>query len=107
MPVPKNAKQPQDRAIKAEAKGQHVEFDYEGVAYSIDRDNADNLEILEFVEDAQYIKAIRGYLGVEQWAKWKDANRDDKGRVSAGHFEPFVQACMDALGGGSGESSPS
>lgn len=106
MPAPKNAKQPQDRQAKAEAKrAQFIELDFEGEHYIIDRANAENLELMEFVEDEQYIKAIRGYVGPDQWAKFKDANRDEQGRVSPDSFEPFLTAVMSAIGGGP-ESSP-
>jgi hypothetical protein len=103
-PKPTDVKLPQDHAAKAEAKSQDVKFAYDGVHYVIDRDNADNLELMEFVEDEQYIKAIRGYLGLDQWAKFKDSHRDDKGRVSTDAFDPFLNAVMAAVGGGSKES---
>lgn len=101
MPAPRK---PADHQAKAEAKGQDVEFDHEGVHYVIDRDNVYNLELMEFVEDESYIRAIRGYLGKDQWVKFKDANRDDKGRVDASAFEPFLNAVMAAVGGGKKES---
>ena len=102
MPAPQNVKQPTDHAVKAEAKSDFVEFDHDGHHYTIDRANADNLELMEFVEDAQYIKAIRGYVGLDQWAKFKDAHRDEAGRVTTATFESFLQSVMDAIGGGSG-----
>lgn len=104
-PIPEGAKVPQDHAAKAEAKGLPVEFDFEGEHYSIDRENADNLELMEFIEDELYIKAIRGFLGADQWAHWKSVNRDEQGRVSAKNFEPFLNRAMAAIGGGS-EASP-
>ena len=102
MSVPANAKKPTDRAAKAEAKSQHIEVEHGGITYQIDRDNADNLELMEFTEDGKYITAIRGYLGEDQWGKWKEANRDDKGRVRTADFEDFLQSVMDAIGGGEG-----
>src|SRR5690242_11778531 len=92
-------KKPSDRQAKAEAKSQFIELDHDGEHYVIDRDNADNLELMEFVEDGQYIKAIRGYLGLDQWAKFKDSHRDDKGRVTTDEFESFLNAVMAAIGG--------
>jgi len=97
--IPADAKKPTDRQPKAEAKADFLEVTHNDAVYRIDRDNADNLELMEFVEDGKYIIAIRGYLGEDQWAKWKDANRDDKGRVRSADFEPFLQAVMDAIGG--------
>lgn len=99
--VPKGAKVPTDRPAKAEARAQFVEFDHDGEHYTIDRDNADNLELMEFVEDGQYIRAIRGYVGLDQWAKFKDANRDEQGRVTTATFEEFLTLAMAAIGGNS------
>ena len=102
--IPEGAKKPTDRAAKAEAKAQFIELDYNGDHYVIDRDNADNLELMEFVEDEKYITAIRGYLGPDQWGKWKDANRDAKGRVTTAEFEAFLNKVMAAIGGGADEA---
>jgi len=99
-------RKPQDHAAKAEAKGEDVKFDHEGVHYVIDRDNVNNLELMEFVDDEKWIPAIRGYIGRDQWVKFKNANRDDKGRVDADAFEPFMTAVMAAIGG-EAEGSPS
>jgi hypothetical protein len=96
-------KAPQDRlpkqTAKTEAEGSDIQVEWQGIAYTIDRDNANNLELFEFVEDEKYIKAIRGYLGEDQWAKWKDSVRDDHGRVPADGFEGFLNAIMAAVGG--------
>jgi len=102
--VPKGAKQPTDRQAKAEAKGQFIDVHYSGAIYRIDRENADNLELAEFMEEEKYILAIRGYLGLDQWKKWKDSCRDDAGRVKSDHFEPFLNAILAAVGGGSEEA---
>ena len=80
-------------------KSQFIEFDHDGQHYTIDRDNADNLELMEFVEDEQYIKAIRGYVGLDQWKKFKDAHRDEHGRVTTATFESFLTDVMAAIGG--------
>src|SRR4051794_41085285 len=100
--IPEGAKKPADHAAKAEARGESVVVEHNGATYHVDRENADNLELMEFTEDQKYISAIRGYLGVDQWSAWKDANRDEKGRVRSADFESFLQAVMDAIGGGSG-----
>lgn len=100
-------KKPQDHLVKAEAAGESVSFDYDGLTYTIDRGNVDNLELMEFVEDEKYLSAIRGYLGPDQWVKWKDAHRDDKGRVKSEHFEPFMQHVMDSIGGRGNSSASS
>ena len=104
--IPEGAKKPTDRQPKAEARGDVITVEHKGATYEIDRDNADNLELMEFIEDEQYIKATRGYLGADQWAKWKDANRDEKGRVRSADFESFLNTVMSAIGG-QGNSSGS
>lgn len=101
MPAPRK---PQDHLVKAEAQQADIVFDYAGEHYTIKRANADNLELMEFVEDEKYFSAIRGYLGPDQWAKWKDSVRLEDGRVPTEPFEPFMNALMVAIGGGSAES---
>lgn len=111
MPAPK---QPQDHkakasedAAKAEAEDKVIEVDFHGEHYTIDREQADNLELMEFVEDEQYIKALRGYLGRDQWARWKDSQRTEDGRVPMAPFEDFLNAIMEAIGGNSSGSATS
>jgi hypothetical protein len=87
--------QPEDRKKKA---NEPIRFTFDKIQYTIDPENADNLELLEFIEDEKYISAIRGYLGADQWAKFKEANRAD-GRVSSERFEPFLNAAMKAISG--------
>lgn len=99
----KSIKQPQDRkpkssATKAEVDNIPLIVEHDGATYEIDRANANNLELMEFAEDGLYLKAIRGYIGLDQWAAFKDKYRDDQGRVDADAFEPFLDAVMQALG---------
>ena len=97
-------KKPQDHQAKAEAKSQDIALTFDGVKYLIERDNADNLELMEFVEDERYVSAIRGFIGLDQWKRWKDDHRDERGRVTKAEFERFLNAVMAAIGGGSEES---
>jgi hypothetical protein len=99
----KNVKQPQDHKPKvsetrAEVEGAPLVVEHDGATYEIDRANANNLELMEFAEDGLYLKAIRGYIGLDQWAAFKDKYRDEQGRVDADAFEPFLDAVMRALG---------
>lgn len=97
--IPATAKQPQDRQAKAEAKREDIIVEHNGDEYTIDREAANNVEILELIEDEKYISALRAYLGSEQWGRWKDANRDDAGRVPQSAFEEFLNAAMSSIGG--------
>lgn len=96
-----NVKKPQDH-LKAEA-GQEVAdvtFEHDGVEYTVPRANMNNLELFEFVEDEQYIKATRGFVGREQWAAFKDKYRTDDGNVPLECLEGFLEALMGAVGQG-------
>lgn len=111
MPAPK---QPQDHkakaakaAARAEAEDKVIAVDFDGEHYTIDRVQADNLELMEFVEDENYIKALRGYLGREQWDRWKDSQRTEDGRVPMAPFEDFLNVIMEAIGGNSEGSATS
>lgn len=98
--VPANVKQPEDHQAPAEeTSAQPINVEHNGVQYAIDPGNANNLELFEFVEDEQYMKATRGFLGAEQWAKYKDSIRDEQGRVPADDFEAFLNKVMSAIGG--------
>lgn len=92
-------RKPKSAPAKGEAVGNRVELTWRGRPYSIDRENADNIEALEAVQDGKYFAAIRLYLGLDQWAAWKDHARDKQGRVRSAEFESFSQAIMDAIGG--------
>lgn len=98
-----NVKQPQDhKARKAEAQDldENIEFEYDGTTYTVERANLDNLELFEAIEDQQYIKATRGFIGRDQWEKFKDVHRTEDGRVPMEPLEGFLEALMEAVGQG-------
>jgi len=89
------AKKPQDHLAKAEAREEDAVFDFDGVTYTIPRAQLDNVELLEMIEDGKNITAMRGYVGAEQWAKFKDQVRTPDGRVPGeptGRFLDLVTA---------------
>lgn len=101
MPVPSAAKKPTDhaaKAAKAEAKNEDIRFDFEGIEYVIPRDNADNIELYEFIEDEKNFKVARMFLGAEQWSAFKDRIRLPDGRVPSEPTERFLNALMGVLG---------
>lgn len=89
-------------ARKAEATDevQYVEFEHNGETYTVHPDALDNLELFEAVEDEQYLKATRGFIGKEQWDKFKNTHRTEDGRVPMAALEGFLQALMEAIGQG-------
>lgn len=97
------AKRAAAAARKAEARPEEakpVEFEYDGKTYVVTPDALDNLELFEAVEDEKYLTATRGFLGKEQWERFKDAHRLPDGRVPLEAFEGFLQALMKAVGQG-------
>jgi len=104
MPVPETAKKPQDhKAAKAEAKGEDIAFDHDGVTYTIERDVADDVEILELIGDMTtnpilLPKVVRTMLGLVQWAAFKDSHRNAKGRIPSDELRRLFEAIDDAAG---------
>ena len=91
-----SAKARKDEAL---AEVPDISFEHDGETYAVARENLDNLELFEAIEDQQYIKATRGFIGREQWDKFKDKYRVD-GRVPLEHLEGFLEALMEAVGRG-------
>ena len=98
MPVPSTAKKPADHAAKAEAKNEDLRFDFEDVEYVIPRENADNIELYEFIEDGKNFTVAKMFLGAVQWAAFKERIRLPDGRVPSEPTERFLQALMGVLG---------
>jgi len=103
MTAPSTAKKPADHAAKAEAKGEDIAFDHDGVTYTIERDVVDDVEILELIGDMTtnpilLPKVVRTMLGAIQWAAFKDAHRNAKGRVPSDQLRGLFEAIDDAAG---------
>lgn len=98
MTVPKNAKKPQDRqTAKSEVKNEATEIVFKDETYVVAPDALDNIELIEAIEDEKFIKAIRMVIGDAQWAKYKESNRDENGRVLSDGFQEFVEAIFRDL----------
>jgi len=101
----KPAKRPQDHQAKAEAKGRDITVIYDDHTYVITRENADDVELFEEIERDHVLAAMRGFIGDEQWTFWKDTHRGPNGKVSMTvEFDSFMNAILDAIGGGSVKS---
>ena len=88
---------------KAEAASdvpQDITFTFDGHDYVIDGEARLDLELFEAIEDDKFMTAMRGFLGAEQWAEFKDRVRNANGRVTLSDAEPFLGALMEALGEG-------
>lgn len=103
MAVPSTAKKPTDHAAKAEAKGEDIAFDHDGVTYTMERDVVDDVEILELIGDMTtnpilLPKVVRTMLGPVQWAKFKDSHRNSKGRIPVDQLNHLFESMDDAAG---------
>lgn len=104
MAVPSTVKKPDDhKAAKAEAKGEDIAFDLDGVTYTMERDVVDDVEILELIGDMTtnpilMPKVVRTMLGPVQWAAYKDAHRNAKGRIPSDELRRLFEAIDDAAG---------
>ena len=95
------------KMVKAEAEKQkdldspvfikEVTFTHAGEEYTVRGDALDDVEILELLEDEQYIKALRRMVGLDNWNRFKESVRTDDGRVPAKELESFLQRVMEEL----------
>ena len=110
--IPEGATVPQDRktkkskssdAAKAEALAESLTVTYNGVDYVIERAVVDDVEFFELIAEMDskpymLTKIVAMLLGPEQYAAFKDANRDDAGRVSIDRLAEFFQAADTVAG---------
>lgn len=108
--IPKNAKKPSDhvtkdeaKAAKAEALGEPWDITVAGVDISIDRDVADDYEVLELIGEAdenpgRMTIAFRRIVGVEQYDRIKEACRNERGVVSSEAMMKAFQDMWEELG---------
>lgn len=101
-------KQPQDHLpARKDAKREKLTFFFRDWEYTITREAAENVELMELVEDQLYIRAIRGFLGTDQWKQFKDSQRDTDGRVPLEVFQEFMEKIIEVIGGNSSASANS
>lgn len=93
-----SAKARRDEANPEEAKP--TVFEHGNETYTIEPHTLDNVDLFEAIEDQNYITAARGFVGRDQWSKFKEANRTDDGRVPMKSVEEFLSAMMEAVGAG-------
>lgn len=77
-----------------------VVYTFEDVSYTLRKDAIEDLEVLELIEDEKHLSAVRKILGVEQWDRYKDAHRDESGRVRPDTFEGFLNGLFQRLNAG-------
>lgn len=98
--VPAGARRPADhQSAKEDVEGpQDQVFEHDGVTYTVSGDALDDAELLEHFTTNNFVGALMKLLGLEQWAEWKEANRDpESGRVKASDAAKFLSVAMDKL----------
>lgn len=69
-----------------------------GAAYTVNRGNLDDYEVMEHLSDGNFIPALRAILDADQIAQVKESLRDPgTGRVKASAMGEFVSELIGAL----------
>jgi hypothetical protein len=63
------------KAAKADALGQKITFEFDGITFDVPSANEWDLDALEAYEDGKIVALIRALLGVEGWAKFRAKKR--------------------------------
>lgn len=101
--VPKNAKVPQDRKAKDEATDAPFTVEWDGATFEIDRDIANDYEVMEMFGDLEdnpvgIPKLLRHLLGREQHDRLKEMCRTENGRVDPEQMMAFFEEMSGQLG---------
>lgn len=90
-----------DHKAKKGKAADGIAVDFDGVTYTVDSTSVNDLELMEYLEEEKYVLAIRGYLGVEQWSKFKESHRSaETGRVPMDRVPAFLTELTEAIGQG-------
>lgn len=107
--IPANAKKPQDRqTAKRDAVREDTVLEWEGETYTVAADAFDDVEIVEYLAEAQagqphmYVLAVKTLLGVQEWGRWKAKAKaaSKTGRISQQDARDFFDHVMKAAGSG-------
>lgn len=67
-------------ALVAEAKSvedvlpESLEVEFDGVTYQINPRMLDDIDVVEAIEENRSVKAVKAFLGVRQWAAFKQTH---------------------------------
>jgi hypothetical protein len=107
--IPANAKKPQDRqTAKADVvKPAATVVTWHDHEYSVDADAFNDLEVLEYITEAQsneqpqlFVLALKAVLGKTEYNRYKNNARGENGRVSVEDAGAFFSAIMEAANQG-------
>lgn len=83
------------KALKAEATGSDVEFEFNGITYTVPASiNDQSLDVLEAIEDGRITAAVRAIIGDAQYAVFKST------KPTIGDLNVFFEALQKAAGWG-------
>lgn len=84
--------------VEAQEDITDVTFEYDGVSYTVDKNSANDVDVLEAFEDQKVITPMRFILGDVQWQKFKAKKR------TAEDLTELAEVLFKALGMDLGES---
>lgn len=90
--IPAGAKIPDDhRSAKDEVNGaDDTVVTWNGVDYVVKAEDMDDAELLEYFTDENFVGAVRILVGADGWAKYKNAERNESGKVTASGTAEFL-----------------
>lgn len=90
--IPANVKQPSDhRPPQDDVDGPpDLHLVWHGNEYDIAGENLDDVEVLEYLTDDNFVGALRLMLGDKGWADYKANERNDRGKVTASGAAEFL-----------------
>lgn len=90
-------KKPQDHLTAKDAVKEDITVTFNEVEYTLPADVMDDVEILEYIEDSKFITAVRKIVGTKQWTAFKEASKNEAGRVPTAPFEEFIELVFESL----------
>ena len=76
---------------KVRALGGKQKFEFNEDEYTVDGAALDDVEVFELFEEEKFMTAVKRILGVDEFTRFKENNRDENGRVSMEVFGDFVE----------------
>lgn len=73
-------------------------IEFEGEIYTWDRDDMDDLDLLQLFAAGDVANATRWLLGDEQWQRFRESIMTKKGRVPMSKAKKFLELVAEELG---------
>lgn len=83
---------------KAEANNEKFEFEFNGEKYEVYTEDLSDLEVLEYFSAGNVPQGLIVLIGQEDYDRFKDTNRNARGRIPADVAGKFLEALYEAAG---------